>query len=102
MIKHKYLAFILPLFIGLSANAQQDPSFWVNKTYRTATTLLNNGQYVAAAEQFRLVEQSRLQTSTQSKFESELSLVKENSQYYEAVCSLELGNADAESAMMPA
>jgi len=52
---------------------------------------------VAAAEQFRQVEASRLKTSTQPQFESELSLVKENCQYYEAYCALSLGNDDAES-----
>jgi TolA-binding protein len=59
--------------------------------------LLNKGKYAAAAEQFRLIEKSRLKPSTQSQFESELSLVKENAQYYEALCALELGNDDAES-----
>ncbi|MEO6150072.1 MAG: tetratricopeptide repeat protein, partial [Mucilaginibacter sp.] len=45
----------------------------------------------------RLVEDARLKTSAQPKFESELSLVKENSYYYEAVCALESGSDDAES-----
>ena len=97
MIKYKYLAFISPLFFVLSANAQQDPSFWVNKTYRTATTLLANGQYVAAAQQFRLVENAKVKPATQAQFESEVSLLKENAQYYEAMCALNLGNDDAES-----
>src|SRR6202012_3815720 len=97
MIKHKYLAFILPLFFGLSANAHQDPSFWVNKTYRTATTLLNNWQYVAAAEQFRLVENAKVKPNIQAQFQSEGSVRKENSQYYEGMCALNLGNDDAES-----
>ena len=55
------------------------------------------GKYAAAAEQYRLVERTALKTSQQSKFESELSLLKENAQYYEAVCALELNNDDAES-----
>jgi TolA-binding protein len=38
---------------------------------------------------------------TCSKFESELSLLKENAQYYEALCALELGNDDAESMFPP-
>jgi TolA-binding protein len=100
MTKLKYTAIFFPVFFALTASAQQDPSFSVYRTYHAATDLLSKGKYVAAAEQFRLVEQSRLQTSTQPKFESELSLVKENSQYYEAVCSLELGNDDAESLFM--
>ena len=97
MTKFKYIALFVPIFFALSASAQQDPSFQVYRTYHTAIDLLNKGKYVAAAEQFRLVERSGLKTSTQPQFESELSLVKENSQYYEALCSLELGNDDAES-----
>jgi TolA-binding protein len=97
MTKLKYISILVPVFFALSASAQQDPSFQVYRTYHAATDLLAKGKYVAAAEQFRLVERSRLKTSTQPQFESELSLVKENAQYYEAVCSLELGNDDAES-----
>src|ERR1700744_1915475 len=100
MIKLKYTAILIPVFFTLTASAQQDPSFQIYRTYHTATDLLSKGKYVAAAEQFRLVERSRLQTSTQPKYESELSLVKENCQYYEAVCALELGNDDAESLFM--
>ncbi|MDB5143506.1 MAG: tol-pal system protein YbgF, partial [Mucilaginibacter sp.] len=100
MTKLKYISILVPVFFALSASAQQDPSFQVYRTYHAATDLLNKGKYVAAAEQFRLVERSRLKTSTQPQFESELSLVKENAQYYEAVCSLELGNDDAESLFM--
>src|ERR1700744_494005 len=96
MIKLKYLLFI-PLFFVLSANAQQNPSFWVNKAYRTGITLLANGQYVAAGEQFRLVENAKIKPETQAQFQSELSLLKKNSQYYEALCALNLGNDDAES-----
>jgi len=97
MTKHKYIAFLFPVFFVLQSSAQQNPSFQAYNTYHTATELLGKGKYVAAAEQFRLVEKSRLQTSTQPRFESALSLIKENSQYYEALCALELGNDDAES-----
>ena len=97
MTKLKYISILVPVFFALSASAQQDLSFQVYRTYHAATDLLNKGKYAAAAEQFRQVERSRLKTSTQPQFESELSLVKENSQFYEAVCALELGNDDAES-----
>ena len=100
MTKLKYTAILVPVFFTLTASAQQDIAAQVYNSYHTATDLLDKGKYVAAAEQFRLVERSRLKTSTQPQFESELSLVKENSQYYEAVCSLELGNDDAESLFM--
>ncbi|MGZ3873270.1 MAG: tetratricopeptide repeat protein, partial [Mucilaginibacter sp.] len=97
MIKLKYISFLTLLFFVLTVHAQQNPAFDTYRTYHAATELLNKGKYVAAAEQFRLVERSRVKTSTQPKFESELSLIKENAQYYEALCALELGNDDAES-----
>jgi TolA-binding protein len=97
MTKLKYIAFFIPIFFVLSSSAQQNPSFQVYRTWHTATELLDKGKYAAAAEQFRLVEQYKHKTTTQSQFESELSLTKENAQYYEALCALELGNDDAES-----
>jgi len=97
MTKHKYIALLVPVFFVLPSRAQQNPTFQVYRTYHAAMDLLDKGKYVAAAEQFRLVEQSRLKTSSQPKFESEISLVKENAQYYEALCALEAGNDDAES-----
>ncbi|GAC1553408.1 MAG: tetratricopeptide repeat protein [Mucilaginibacter sp.] len=97
MTKLKYVAFFIPVFFVLSSSAQQNPSFQVYRTWHTATELLDKGKYAAAAEQFRLVEQYKYKTTTQSQFESELSLTKENAQYYEALCALELGNDDAES-----
>src|SRR6201996_758150 len=98
MIKPKYIALLAPLCLTLTATqAQQNPSFQVYNTYHAATELLDKGEYVAAAEQFRLVEESKLKASTQSQFESELSLLKENAQYYEALCALNLENDDAES-----
>jgi hypothetical protein len=39
---------------------------------------------------------NRKKTSNQPQFESELSLLKENAQYYMALCALELGNDDSE------
>jgi TolA-binding protein len=97
MIKLKYISVLITLLFATQLYAQQNPSFQVYNTFNTATDLLDKGEYVAAAEQFRLIEQSTIKTSTQPRFESELSLVKENAQYYEALCALELDNDDAES-----
>ncbi len=97
MTKLKYIALVIPVFFVLSSNAQQNPSFQLQRTWHSATELLDKGKYAAAAEQFRLIEQFKYKTTTQSQFESELSLTKENAQYYEALCALELGNDDAES-----
>jgi TolA-binding protein len=97
MMKYKYIAFFVPLLFTASLYAQQNPSFQVYNTYNTATDLLDKGEYVAAAQQFRLVEESNTKASTQSRFESQLSLVKENAQYYEALCAMNLDNDDAQS-----
>ncbi|HEY2582946.1 MAG TPA: tetratricopeptide repeat protein [Mucilaginibacter sp.] len=97
MIKFKHVFLTILIFFALNSHAQQNPSFQLYRTWHSAMELLNKGKYAAAAEQFRLVEKSRLKPSTQSQFESELSLVKENAQYYEALCALELENDDAES-----
>jgi outer membrane protein assembly factor BamD (BamD/ComL family) len=97
MIKLKYIILFVPLLFVFTSQAQQNPSFQVYKTFHAATDLMDKGKYVAAAEQFRSIEKSRFKTTTQPQFESELSLLKENAQYYEALCALELGNDDAES-----
>ncbi|MEO8886902.1 MAG: tetratricopeptide repeat protein, partial [Mucilaginibacter sp.] len=97
MIKIKYIILPVCLLFILPVYAQQNPSFQIDRNYHTAMELLDKEKYVAASEQFKQVEEARLQTSNQSQFESQLSLLKENSQYYMALCALELGNDDAES-----
>ena len=100
MMKMKYIFLFAPLLFIFPVYAQQNPSFQIYRTYETATDLLDKEKYVAAAEQFRQVEESRLQTSNQPQFETQLSLIKENAQYYLALCALELGNDDAESLLL--
>lgn len=90
----------VPLFLvgGISAGfAQISPLVNLNKNYQTGLELLQNEKYVAAAQQFKLVEQIRSKSSTQQVSNAELSLLKENAKFYSAVCALELGNADAEA-----
>lgn len=100
MVKAKYLIPFLLIFLINRALAQENPSFEIYRTYHAAVDLFDKGAFVAAAEQFRLVEKSRINTSNQSEFESKLSLIKENCQYYEAVCALELTNDDAENKLL--
>lgn len=97
MIRYKYILYIVPFLLFTGAFAQQNPSFQIYKTYHTAIDLLDKGEYVAAAQQFRQVKEAKLKTSNQPRFETQLSLVQENCEYYEAVCALELQNDDAES-----
>ncbi len=97
MIKALYVSISLLLLTILSSHAQQTAYFNLYRNYNAAMELLDKGKYVAAAEQFRLVEKPRNKTGNQPVFESETSLLKENSYYFEAVCALNLGNDDAES-----
>jgi TolA-binding protein len=95
---HKRYLFIPLLLAGnLSASyAQISTLVNLNKNYETGLELLNNEKYVAAAQQFKLVEQVRQRPGTQQESNAELSLIKENAKFYAAVCALELGNVDAE------
>ena len=97
-MQKKYL-FIPLLLAGsfTSSYAQSSILVNLNQNYRTGLELLDNEKYIAAAQQFRLVEQARQKPGAQQESNSELSLLKENAKFYAAVCALELGNNDAES-----
>ncbi len=97
MIKIKFSLFFIYLTICIPVFAQQNTSMQVSQIWDNANELLNKGKYVAAAEQFEQIENWNLKTSNQPKFESELPLMRENAQYYSALCSLELKNDNAES-----
>lgn len=97
-MQKKYLFIPLLLAGSFTASyAQSSMLVHLNKNYQTGLELLDNEKYVAAAQQFRLVEQTRQKADAQQESNSELSLLKENAKFYAAVCALELGNNDAES-----
>jgi TolA-binding protein len=96
-MKKKYLFIPLLLAGNFTAGyAQVSELVNLNKNYQTGLELLDNEKYVAAAQQFRLVEQTREMPGTQQESSAQLSLLKENAKFYAAVCALELGNDDAE------
>jgi TolA-binding protein len=96
-MKKKYLLIPLLLAGNLTTSyAQLSSLVNLNKYYQSGLELLDNEKYVAAAQQFRLVEQNRVKAGIQQESNSELSLLKENAKFYAAVCALELGNNDAE------
>ncbi|MCD0489053.1 tetratricopeptide repeat protein [Pedobacter sp. MC2016-14] len=97
-MQKKYLFIPLLLAGNFTASyAQLSTLVNLNKNYQTGLELMDNEKYVAAAQQFRLVEQIRQKPGTQQESNAELSLLKENAKFYAAVCALELGNNDAES-----
>jgi len=88
---------LLFLFISSTAVAQETAWFNMDQEYKSAVELFDNGKYAAASEQFSRVEEARLMPPTQDGNTRDISLLKENSQYYQAVCALELGNQNAEN-----
>ncbi len=87
---------IICLFISLASLAQQTEWYRLNQAYKSGIELLGKGKYVAASEQFSKVEQSNTAPSTQPADNRQVSLLKENAQFYQAVCALKLGNQNAE------
>ena len=97
-MQKKFLLIPLFFFGGITANyAQTSQLVNLNKNYVSGLELLQNEKYVAAAQQFKLVEITRIKAYNQTESNAELSLMKENSKFYAAVCALELRNSDAES-----
>src|SRR5690606_19492780 len=68
----------------------------VNRIYHTAMELYEKGNYIAAAQQFGKVEHQRLPSSLEADELQQLSLLKEQARFYQAVCALELEEVDAE------
>ena len=81
----KIVTSLLISSISLSTYAQDE----VNSTYKHGLELLEKRKYVAAAQQFSQVQNSGK--------EGELSLLRENAAFYQALCAIELGKVDAEN-----
>ena len=94
--KHTLATLIFCISISIS-NAQQTEWFTLNQSYKTGVELFEKGKYAAASEQFSRVEQIHTMPSSQPADNRQVSLFKENAQFYKAVCALELGNQNAES-----
>ena len=78
------------------AMAQQSAWQEVNQAYKTGMELYEKGKYAAAAKYFSKIEDIRIQSSLQQDEHVELSLLKENARFYQAICALELEESDAE------
>lgn len=93
--KFTRISLILGLFIG-NAIAQQSAWQSLNQAYKTGMELYERGKYAAAYNQLGKVEEIRTKTTIQEDESDQISLLKENARFYQAVCALELGNHDAE------
>ncbi|MEO8794906.1 MAG: tetratricopeptide repeat protein [Daejeonella sp.] len=94
----KYTLSLLALSIfTFQAQAQLTSWFTLNQNYKSGLELLDKGKYVAAAEQFKKVQNWQIMPSNVEENGKDITLLQENAQYYQALCALELQNQDAES-----
>lgn len=84
-------------FLSLALRAQNTAWLDINLAYKSGKELLDKGKFTAAAQQFNRISQSEQKTAAHAEQSAEMSLLKENAQFYIAVCALELGSLDAES-----
>ncbi len=90
------LVIIFSLVVSVAV-AQQSAWQEVNQAYKTGMELYEKGKYAAAAKFFDQVEAIRTKSTLQQDEHVELTLLKENARFYQAICALELGESDAEN-----
>lgn len=83
--------------LGTTAFGQQTAWQQINNAYKSGMELLERGKYSSAAKQFDRVEDIRAKSTLQLDETEELTLIKENVRFYQAICALELGDTNAES-----
>src|SRR5687768_2087739 len=97
MLKKTVQITLICLFISVVTLAQQTEWFTLNQAYKSGIELFDKGKYAAASEQFSKVEQVNTAPSNQPADHRQVSLLKENAQFYQAVCAVKLENQNAES-----
>ena len=97
MLKQYILPFLVLTLFSFQAQAQLTSWFTLNQNYKSGLELLDKKKYAAASEQFNRVERWQILPSSVQQYGKDISLLKENAEYYRALCALELGNQDAES-----
>ncbi|PRD47983.1 tetratricopeptide repeat protein [Sphingobacterium haloxyli] len=83
--------------IGTTAFGQQTAWQQINNAYKSGMELFERGKFSSAAKQFDRVEDIRTKSTLQLDETEELTLIKENVRFYQAICALELGDTNAES-----
>ncbi|MXV51364.1 tetratricopeptide repeat protein [Pedobacter sp. HMF7647] len=91
--KYIRITFVFSL-ISCAAAAQSTAWYDINQYCKSGMELYEKGKYAAASYQFSKVNDYQIVDLERDK---NASLIKENAEYYQAVCALELSNEDAES-----
>lgn len=96
MFRQILLSAAFLIFLSIPGLAQNSAWFELNQHYKTGLELLEKGKYTAASNQFNKVVQAEQKSSTKAEHNQDFNQLKENAQFYIALCALELGNSDAE------
>ena len=96
MLRKYIFKALLFVFVSSPVLAQNTAWFELNQSYKRGIELLEKGKFAAASGQFNQIGNSLSGTSVAAEATPEISLLKENAQYFLALCALELGNDDAE------
>lgn len=97
MMKKMYQAGIALSLLSAPVFAQQSAWQDINRAYKSGIELFERGKYSSAAKQFDRFENVAIKSTLQLDETEELTLLKENVRYYQAICALELGESDAEA-----
>lgn len=97
MYKRLYQVGIALSLMAASALAQQTAWQDVNRAYKSGLELFERGKFSSASKQFDKAEEIRTKSTLQLDENVELTLLKENIRYYQAICALELDESNAES-----
>lgn len=92
----KTTLFLSLLILAKLSSAQIPAYFDVQAQYKNGLELIDKGKYAAASSVFYEVEKNKAYKSTENESNAAISQIKVNSQYYRALCALELENDDAE------
>jgi TolA-binding protein len=96
MVRKIFVLVLVVVMMAPLAMAQQSAWKEINQAYKAGMELYEKALYTSAAKQFEKVESIRVTSSLEEDERTELSLLKENARFYQAICALELGDFDAE------
>ncbi len=100
MFKKTNIVTLSLILFYIGAKAQTTIYFSSQTAYKNGIELLDKGKYAAAASQFSQVEKAYTTNTNRNPSNADLSSLKADAQYYNALCALALANDDAEDLML--
>lgn len=99
--RKKSIPFLILLLVPSLALLAQEPAYYkTNATFRKGLELFDNNQYASAAELFRQVYTDKQVAGSVPAENGDISMMKADARYYEIICGLEMGNRQAQDALL--